>query len=78
MKGGEKMQKRILEAKIKTYTGNSERQKHHADAFYASYKSTNSPDAYKQSQYYYKAAEKSAGIADAYRRMLANGEYEGK
>lgn len=70
------MKKQYLLAKIKTYEGNAARQKHKADTFYASYKSTGSKDDYNQAQYYYRESQKSLEIADTYRRMLANGEYE--
>ena len=70
------MKKQYLLAKIKTYDGNAERQKHKADAFYAGYKSSGSKDDYNQAQYYYRESQKSREIAETYRNMLANGEYE--
>lgn len=70
------MKKNYLIGKIKTYNGNAERQKKRADEFYASYKATNSPDDYRQSQYYYRESEKSRNIAKNYEEMFKNGQYE--
>ena len=75
-KGGYVLKKQYLEAKIKTYYGNAERQKAKADRYYAAYKQTGNEDDYRQSQYYYQQAERSLELAHRYEQMLANGEYD--
>ena len=76
VKGVSGLKKQYLLAKIKTYEGNAERQQHKADCFYAEYKATGDPDAYRQAQYYYAEAQKSRDLVEVYKKMLANGEYE--
>ncbi len=70
------MKKGRLIAQIKTYEWNVKKQEKMAKQFYAQYKEDNSPDAYRQSQYYYRQLERSKEILKNYKKMLKNGEYE--